>query len=65
MNIHTLRPGEKVNVRYASSSVFSGTYTDIVTVEKVQGDYVHGTNGYRYHRDTVISRADDKAPTAS
>ena len=60
--IRTLEPGDCVRVGYLQSSGNVDSWrTDIVTVERVVGEFVLGTDGCRYHAATVSGLLDDAA----
>jgi hypothetical protein len=58
---NSLKPGDRVSVRYASSSLHGGSYTDTVTVKKVERDRLQGTGSDGrlcfYDRGTVVALA--------
>ncbi len=64
MRFEQIQPGDVIHVRYASSSLHGGSYTDIVTVRRRDGDYLIADHGYRYHRSTVVRVEPPALPTA-
>lgn len=61
--LSVLRPGDRVRVSYASSSCHGGKITDVVTVDRVDGRYIHAGR-YRYDAATVDARVGSASEAA-